>query len=145
MAAVLVALTMAMTQNASAANSRWVFCAGLDHGCAIAGVQWQRSYGWASTRIGLGLIGVSLQGNVYLVGPEKNLRPYVHAGVTGVMLGGALEGGGLGFDWRLPNKRLVLGLQVSAAVISGYSGERRWEDVGPYGSGYITWSYDKKK
>jgi hypothetical protein len=142
MTAILFALTMAMTQTASAAKSRWVFCAGLDHGCAIAGVQWQKSYGWASARIGLGLIGVSLQGNVYLAGPEKNWRPYVHAGVTGVMLGGALEGGGLGFDWRLPNKRLVLGLQVSAAVISGYSGERRWEDVGPYASSYITWSYD---
>ena len=145
MTSILFALIMAMTQTTAAAKSRWVFCAGLDHGCAIAGVQWQRSFGWASTRIGLGLIGVSLQGNVYLVGPEKNLRPYVHGGVTGVMLGGALEGGGLGLDWRLPNKRLVLGLQVSAAVISGYSGERRWEDVGPYASGYITWSYDKKK
>ncbi len=145
MTAILFVLTMAITQTASAKKSRVVFCAGLDHGCAIAGVQWQRSYGWASARIGLGLVGVSLQGNVYLAGPEKNLRPYVHGGVTGVSLGGALEGGGLGIDWRIPNKLLVLGLQVSADVKSGYSGERRWENVGPYASSYITWSYDKKK
>ena len=59
MTSILFALIIAMTQTASAGKSRVVFCAGLDHGCAIAGVQWQRSYGWASARIGLGLIGVS--------------------------------------------------------------------------------------
>ena len=102
-------------------------------------------YSWASTRIGVGLIGVSLQGNVYLRGPNQDFRPYVHGGVTGVMLGGALEGIGLGMDWRLPNKSLVLGFQVSADVKSGYSGERRWENIGPYASGYMTWRTRSKR